>query len=110
MARGLGIDVDRTFAVTFALGSGLAGLGGALTIAMVGLEPGFAFQYLIYVLIVVAVGGLASIGGSFVAAALLGIADMAGKYYVPELGAFLMYLLMVGVLIWRPTGLFGKRA
>jgi branched-chain amino acid transport system permease protein len=110
MARGLGIDVDRTFAVTFALGSGLAGLGGALAIAMIGLEPGFAFTYLIYVLIVVAVGGLASIGGSFVAAALLGISDMAGKYYVPELGSFLIYLLMVGILIWRPTGLFGKRA
>jgi branched-chain amino acid transport system permease protein len=110
MARGLGIDVDRTFALTFALGSGLAGLGGALAIAMVGLEPGFAFTYLIYVLIVVAVGGLASIGGSFVAAALLGICDMAGKYYVPELGAFLIYLVMVGILIWRPTGLFGKRA
>lgn len=110
MARGLGIDVDRTFAVTFALGSGLAGLGGALAIAMIGLEPGFAFTYLIYVLIVVAVGGLASIGGSFVAAALLGISDMAGKYYVPELGSFLIYLIMVGILIWRPTGLFGKRA
>jgi branched-chain amino acid transport system permease protein len=109
MARGLGINVDRAFAVTFALGSGLAGLGGALAIAMVGLDPAFAFTYLIYVLIVVSVGGLASIGGSFVAAALLGISDMAGKYYVPELGAFLIYLVMVGLLMWRPAGLFGKR-
>jgi branched-chain amino acid transport system permease protein len=109
MARGLGINVDGAFAVTFALGSGLAGLGGALAIAMVGLDPAFAFTYLIYVLIVVSVGGLASIGGSFVAAALLGISDMAGKYYVPELGAFLIYLVMVGLLMWRPAGLFGKR-
>jgi branched-chain amino acid transport system permease protein len=109
MARGLGLDVDRAFSLTFALGSGLAGLGGALTIAMVGLDPGFAFAYLIYVLIVVSVGGLASIGGSFVAAALLGISDMAGKYYVPQLGSFLIYLVMVGILIWRPQGLFGKR-
>jgi branched-chain amino acid transport system permease protein len=109
MARGLGIDVDGAFAVTFALGSGLAGLGGALAIAMVGLDPAFAFTYLIYVLIVVAVGGLASIGGSFVAAALLGISDMAGKYYVPQLGAFLIYLVMVGLLMWRPAGLFGRR-
>ncbi|HKC45829.1 MAG TPA: branched-chain amino acid ABC transporter permease, partial [Burkholderiales bacterium] len=109
MARGLGIDVDGAFAVTFALGSGLAGLGGALAIAMVGLDPAFAFTYLIYVLIVVAVGGLASIGGSFAAAALLGISDMAGKYYAPELGAFLIYLLMVGLLMWRPAGLFGRR-
>src|SRR5262245_54162571 len=109
MARGLGIDVDGAFAVTFALGSGLAGLGGALAIAMVGLDPAFAFTYLIYVLIVVAVGGLGSIGGSFAAAALLGISDMAGKYYVPQLGAFLIYLVMVGLLMWRPAGLFGRR-
>ena len=109
MARGLGLDVDRAFSLTFALGSGLAGLGGALAIAMVGLDPGFAFAYLIYVLIVVSVGGLASIGGSFVAASLLGISDMAGKYYVPQLGSFLIYLVMVGILMWRPTGLFGKR-
>ncbi len=109
MARGLGINVDGVFAVTFALGSGLAGLGGALAIAMVGLDPAFAFTYLVYVLIVVSVGGLASIGGSFAAAALLGISDMAGKYYVPELGAFLIYLVMVGLLMWRPAGLFGKR-
>ena len=109
MARGLGLDVDRVFVLTFALGSGLAGLGGALAISMVGLDPGFAFAYLIYVLIVVSVGGLASIGGSFVAAALLGISDMAGKYYVPQLGSFLIYLVMVGILMWRPAGLFGKR-
>jgi branched-chain amino acid transport system permease protein len=76
---------------------------------MVGLEPGFALHYLIYVLIVVAVGGLASIGGSFAAATLLGVSDMAGKYYVPELGSFILYLVMVGMLIWRPAGLFGKR-
>ena len=109
MARGLGIDVDRAFAVTFALGSGLAGLGGALAIEIIGLDPGFAFSYLIYVLIVVSVGGLGSIGGSFVAASLLGIFDVAGKYYVPEFGAFLIYALMVAILMWRPAGLFGKR-
>jgi len=109
MARGLGIDVDRAFMITFALGGGLAGLGGALAIEIVGLDPGFAFSYLVYVLIVVAVGGLGSIGGSFAAAAVLGISDMAGKYYFPWLGAFLIYLVMVGLLMWRPVGLFGKR-
>lgn len=109
MARGLGIDVDRVFAVTFALGGGLAGLGGALAIEIIGLDPAFAFAYLIYVLIVVSVGGLGSIAGSFVAAAVIGISDMAGKYYFPELGAFLIYLVMVGILMWRPGGLFGKR-
>ena len=109
MARGLGIDVDRVFAVTFALGSGLAGLGGALAIEIVGLDPGFAFTYLVFVLIVVSVGGLGSIGGSFAAAILLGISDMAGKYYVPQVGAFLIYLVMVVLLMWRPAGLFGRR-
>ncbi|MDQ5847818.1 MAG: branched-chain amino acid ABC transporter permease [Pseudomonadota bacterium] len=109
MARGLGIDVDRAFMITFALGGGLAGLGGALAIQVVGLDPTFALAYLVYVLIVVAVGGLGSIGGSFAAAAVLGISDMAGKYYFPWLGAFLIYLVMVALLMWRPAGLFGKR-
>ncbi|MGH7268739.1 MAG: branched-chain amino acid ABC transporter permease [Candidatus Rokuibacteriota bacterium] len=109
MARGLGIDVDGVFAITFVLGSGLAGLGGALAVEIVGLDPAFAFTYLVYVLIVVSVGGLGTVGGSFAAAALLGISDVAGKYYVPELGSFLIYLVMVGLLMWRPTGLFGRR-
>ena len=109
MAQGLGIDVDSTFAITFALGSGLAGLGGALAISIVGLDPNFAFTYLIYVLIVVAVGGLGSIRGSLLAAILLGVSDAAGKYYVPTLGAFLIYLVMVSILLWRPLGLFGRR-
>ena len=109
MARGLGIDVDRAFMITFALGGGLAGLGGALAIEAVGLDHAFALNYLVYVLIVVAVGGLGSIGGSFAAAVVLGISDMAGKYYFPWLGAFLIYLVMVALLMWRPVGLFGKR-
>jgi branched-chain amino acid transport system permease protein len=109
MARGLGIDVDRVFAVTFALGSGLAGLGGALAIEIVGLDHAFAFTFLVSVLIVVAVGGLGSIAGSFAAATVLGISDMAGKYYLPELGAFLIYLVMVALLMWRPLGLLGRR-
>jgi branched-chain amino acid transport system permease protein len=109
MARGLGIDVNRTFAYTFALGSGLAGLGGALAIEIVGLDPSFAFVYLVYVLIVVSVGGLGSIRGTFAAAAVLGISDIAGKYYLPQFGAFFIYLVMITLLMWRPTGLFGRR-
>jgi branched-chain amino acid transport system permease protein len=109
MARGLGIDVDRLFAFTFALGGGLAGLGGALALPMLGLDPSFALTYLIYVLIVVSVGGLGSIAGSFVAAMLLGVADMAGKYYIPALGSFLLYLVMLVLIMWRPSGLFGRR-
>ena len=109
MARGLGINVDAAFAITFALGSGLAGLGGALAIEIVGLDPSFAFLFLVYVLIIVSVGGLGSIWGSFAAAVVIGTSDVAGKYYVPEIGAFLIYLVMVAVLMWRPQGLFGRR-
>ena len=109
MARGLGIDVDRTFAITFALGSGLAGLGGALAIEILGLDPSFALVYLVYVLIIVSVGGLGSIAGSFAAAVVLGISDVAGKYYIPQLGAFLIYLVMISLLMWRPLGLLGRR-
>jgi branched-chain amino acid transport system permease protein len=109
MARGLGINVDGTFAVAFALGSGLAGLGGSLAIEIVGLDPSFALIYLVYVLIVVSVGGLGSIWGSFVAAVLIGVSDMAGKYYVPQVGAFMIYFVMIVLLMWRPQGLFGKR-
>jgi branched-chain amino acid transport system permease protein len=109
MARGLGIDVDTLFAVTFALGSGLAGLGGALAIDLVGLDPSFAFTYLIYVLIVVSVGGLGSIAGSFAAAMLLGVSDIAGKYYVPAIGSILIYLVMTVLITLRPTGIFGRR-
>jgi branched-chain amino acid transport system permease protein len=109
MARGLGINVDGLFAITFALGSGLAGLGGALAIAMLGLDPSFALTYLIYVLIVVSVGGLGSISGSFIAAMLLGVSDIAGKYYVPAIGSFLIYFVMIVLMMWRPAGLFGRR-
>jgi branched-chain amino acid transport system permease protein len=109
MARGLGINVDSAFAITFALGSGLAGLGGALAIDIVGLDPSFALAYLVYVLIVVAVGGLGSIGGTFAAAMLLGLSDMAGKYYFPAVGSFLIYLVMLTLLMWRPSGIFGRR-
>ena len=107
MASGLGINVERTFAVTFALGSGLAGLGGALAIEIVGLDPNFAFTYLVYVLIVVSVGGLGSIKGPFFAALLLGVADTGFKYLLPEFGAFFIYALTLVILLWRPRGLFG---
>ncbi|HEY5965670.1 MAG TPA: branched-chain amino acid ABC transporter permease [Xanthobacteraceae bacterium] len=109
MARGLGINVDGAFAITFALGSGLAGLGGSLAIDIVGLDPSFALAFLVYVLIVVSVGGLGSIGGTFAAAVLLGISDMAGKYYFPEIGSFMIYLVMISLLMWRPAGIFGRR-
>ncbi len=109
VARGLGLNVNLIFALTFALGSGLAGLGGALAIDILSLDPSFGFHILVLVLIVVAVGGLGSIWGSFIAATCLGIFDVLGKYFIPELGAFLIYLFMVTLLFLKPNGFFGKR-
>ncbi|MGK9166353.1 branched-chain amino acid ABC transporter permease [Inquilinus limosus] len=107
-ARGLGIRVDTVFAVTFAAGSGLAGLGGALGAEILGVDPTFPLKYMIYFLIVVTVGGTSSLTGPFLAALLLGIADVAGKYYVPALGSFVIYTVMIVVLILRPQGLFAR--
>ncbi len=108
VARGLGINVGAVFGLTFALGSGLAGLGGALGAEILGLDPIFPLKYMIYFLIVVTVGGSSSITGPFLASILLGIGDVAGKYYVPKLGAFVIYTIMIVVLIWRPQGLFAR--
>jgi branched-chain amino acid transport system permease protein len=110
VARGLGINVSRVLALTFAVGSGLAGLGGALGAEILGLDPIFPLKYMIYFLVVVTVGGTSSITGPFLASLLLGIGDVAGKYYVPELGAFVIYTIMIVVLIVRPQGLFARSA
>ena len=109
VAAGLGINVNVVFAATFAVGSGLAGLGGALGAEVLGLDPTFPLKFMVYFLIVVAVGGTSSITGPLLAALLLGIADVAGKYYVPKLGAFIVYSLMLVILIWRPQGLFVRQ-
>ncbi|APW38697.1 branched-chain amino acid ABC transporter permease [Rhodoferax koreense] len=108
VAAGLGINVNIVFLSTFAVGSGLAGLGGALGTEVLGLDPTFPLKFMIYFLIVVAVGGTSSITGPLLAALLLGIADVAGKYYVPKLGGFIVYSLMIAILIWRPHGLFSR--
>ena len=108
VARGLGIPVGTVFAITFAVGSGLAGLGGALGVEILGLDPNFPLRFMIYFLIVVTVGGTSGITGPFVASLLLGVADVAGKYYVPALGAFIVYLVMIAVLVLRPHGLFAR--
>lgn len=109
-ARGLGIDVTKLFTFTFAIGCGLAGLGGALGAPILSIDPGFPIKYMIYFLIVIAVGGTSTITGPFLAALLLGIADVTGKYYAPEIGGFIIYTIMVLVLIVRPQGLFGRMA
>ncbi|MDJ0948567.1 MAG: branched-chain amino acid ABC transporter permease [Alphaproteobacteria bacterium] len=109
MAQSLGINVDRLFTMTFALGSGLAAMGGGLGIEIIGLNPQYALNYLVFFLIVVAVGGLGSIRGTFLAALVIGMFDFAGKRLYPEAGAFFIYAITIAVLLWRPQGLFGRR-
>ena len=109
-SAGLGIDVNRVFGVTFALGSGLAGLGGGLGIDVLGLDPTFPLKYMVYFLLVVAIGGAGTIKGGLVAAMILGICDVAGKYYVPQIGSFIIYVLMVALMIMFPAGLYGRKA
>jgi branched-chain amino acid transport system permease protein len=108
-ASGLGVDVDFLFAITFAVGSGLAGLGGALAADVVGgIDPTFPLKYLVVMLIVVTIGGANGIVGALFGALLLGVLDVAGKYYVPSIGAFIIYAVMVVTLILRPRGLFAR--
>jgi branched-chain amino acid transport system permease protein len=109
-AEAMGIRVDRVFQATFAIGGGLAALGGALGIDVLGLDPNFAQRYLVYFLLVVVVGGPGSIVGTLIAALLLGTADVAGKYYVPQVGAFVIYVAMIVLLFLFPHGLLSKRS
>ncbi|RUR66553.1 branched-chain amino acid ABC transporter permease [Variovorax guangxiensis] len=109
VAGGTGIHVQRLFFLTFSLGCGLAGLGGALSLGMLGLEPSFPLKYLVYFLMVVCVGGAGTVTGPFVAALLVGIVDVAGKYYLPEAGAFLIYVFMIVMLLVRPNGIVAKK-
>jgi len=109
VARGLGIPVGVVFAATFAVGSGLAGLGGALGVELLGLDPYFPLKFMIFFLIVVTVGGTSGIMGPFLASLLLGIADVAGKYYLSAaMGGFVIYVVLIVVLVLRPQGLFAR--
>jgi branched-chain amino acid transport system permease protein len=109
-AAGCGLNIQMIFAITFAIGGGLAGLGGALSANLLGLDPNFPLRYLIYVLIVVSVGGMGTIAGTLLASLVIGVGDVVGKYYVPQAGGAMIYLLTVGIMLWRPQGLLGRKA
>jgi len=108
MAQSIGINTRRLFTLTFALGSGLAGIGGALGAEIIAIEPVYAFEHLPYFLIVVSIGGLGSLRGPFAAALLIGVSDTACKYWLPQFGAFFIYVATIVLLLWRPNGLLGK--
>jgi branched-chain amino acid transport system permease protein len=108
MAETIGINTSRLFATAFALGSGLAALGGGLGADLLAIAPGYALDNLVYFLIIVAVGGLGSIRGPFLAALVVGVADTAFKYFIPEFGAFFIYALTMAILLRYPNGIFGR--
>jgi branched-chain amino acid transport system permease protein len=109
MAQSLAVDVARLFTLTFALGSGLAALGGALGAEILGLDPQYPLRYLAYFLIVVALGGLGRVSGVFFAALAIGVLDFVLKFNFPQGGTMFIYALTLAFLLLRPQGLFGKR-
>ncbi|HSD52868.1 MAG TPA: branched-chain amino acid ABC transporter permease [Burkholderiales bacterium] len=108
MAQAIGIHTGRLFTLTFALGSGLAALGGALGADLIAMTPTYPFEQLVYFLIVVSIGGLGTLRGPFLGALLIGIGDTACKYWVPEFGAFFVFVATMAILLWRPQGLLGR--
>jgi branched-chain amino acid transport system permease protein len=108
MAESLGINIDRLFSITFGFGSGMAALGGGLGAEFLGLDPQYALKYLVYFLIVVAVGGLGRVTGVFYASLIIGVLDFVLKKYMPQGGTLFIYVLTILLLLWRPQGLFGK--
>jgi branched-chain amino acid transport system permease protein len=109
VAGACGLNTELIFALTFAIGGGLAGLGGALSANLLGLDPNFPLRYLVYLLIIVSVGGMGTISGTLIAGLALGIADVMGKYYFPQFGGFVIYVLTVACMLWRPHGLLGRQ-
>jgi len=109
MAESLGINVDRLFTITFAFGSGMAGIGGGLGAEFLGLDPQYALKYLVYFLIAVSVGGLGSVMGVYYASLILGVLDFVLKLYLPKGGTIFIYALTILLLLWRPQGLFGRK-
>ena len=97
------------FAGTFGLGTGLAALGGGLGADVLAISPTYPLDYIVYFLIVVAVGGLGDIRGPFFAALAIGLADTACHYVVPQAGSIFIFAFVFIVLIWRPNGIMRRR-
>jgi len=108
MVSALGINTDRLFALVFAIGAGLAGLGGALAAPVRSLTPGMGFSVLIDSFIVTVIGGMGSIGGALLAAVGIGLIRGFGTIGFPTFTDGLIYAAMIIVLLLRPTGLFGR--
>jgi branched-chain amino acid transport system permease protein len=110
MARAIGMDVNLLFTGTFAVGCGIAGFGGVVGVDMLPIEPYYALRYLVIFLVVVAVGGIGNFKGSFVAALAIGIVSTVGTFLLPGASAYIVYLLVLVLLLWRPHGLLPARS
>ena len=108
MAESVGLRTSSIFTATFAFGGALGALGGMLGADVFGLNPAYAFDVLVYVQIVVAVAGLGTLRGSFIAALLIGLIQTLSAYYVPALGTIILFLAVFLLLLLRPRGLFGR--
>lgn len=108
MAEGIGINTPALFTTVFALGSAIAAIGGVLGSEVIPITPSYPLEYLIYFLIVVAVGGFGTVSGPAAAALLLGFSDSACKILIPDFGAFFIYVAVFLLLLVRPKGLFSN--
>ena len=106
MAEALGINIKLIHAVVFALGVGLAAVAGIIAAPVSSVYPNMGSQVLIMCFVVVVIGGIGSVRGALVAALLVGLVDTFGKVLLPQVAGMLVYMLMAGVLLWRPEGLF----
>ena len=110
MLSASGVNVQRLFAVTFAIGAGLAGFAGVVGGTALSIAPGEDVRYLLASLVVVIVGGMGSIPGAAVGALLIGLAETFGLAYAPTYGVVFTFLIMVAVLAFKPLGLMGRPA
>lgn len=110
MTQATGINVPRLFSLTFAFGSGLAAFGAAIGAPMLPLEPYYPFKYLVTILIIVALSGHGNVKAAIFVSVMIGVIETAVRLIFPELGAFLIYFVLIALIVWRKEGLLSRSA
>jgi branched-chain amino acid transport system permease protein len=110
MLAASGVNVQRVFAITFAIGAGMAGLAGVVGGTALSVSPGEDTRYLLASLVVVIVGGMGSVVGAAIGALLIGLAEQFGLAYAPTYSVVFTFVIMVAALAFRPRGIMGKAA